>query len=95
MKFERIGWVYASILIVAVIVFIPVALFLIPPVMNFASETLTTIIDYVLLDTQATPTQMFSRALIYSFTISFIVFVGVAKLITSIKTSKIGQMMSI
>lgn len=88
MKFERIGWIYASIAVIAVIVFIPVVLFFIPPVMNFASETIATILDYILLDTTATPTQMFSRALIYSFTASFVLFVSGAKLVDAIKNKK-------
>ena len=88
MKLERIGWIYASIAVVAIIVFIPVVLFFIPPVMNFASESIAKILDYLLLDTEATQTQMFSRALVYSFTASFIVFVSGAKLVESIRNKK-------
>lgn len=81
MKFERIGLIYLGIGALCIVIFVPLAIAAIGPVMKLASESMASMIDYFLLDTQTSQTQQFARALIYSFTGAFIVFMGIGTLI--------------
>lgn len=88
MKFERIGFIYAALALVCVVIFIPISGFAVVSLVEYTSRGIAFIINAIRGTGAQDNVALFSRALMYSFTVSFIVLLGISKLVEHIKLKK-------